>query len=84
MEFYPPSNIEIIDCLDADPAMNYKVVFTESATGDSYPGNLDSIGAYCVDQGGRFVQPSGVTWESGDRMALRGAARRPLRVIGNE
>lgn len=70
VEFYPPTNIEVIDCSDADPIIDYKVVFTEGATGDSYPGNLDSIGARCAGQGGRFLEPSSDTWDDGDRVAL--------------
>lgn len=50
--------------------MDYMVVFTESATGDSYPGNLDSIGARCAGEGGLFLAPSSDTWEDGDRVAL--------------
>lgn len=69
VEFYPPMNIEIIDCSDAT-FTDYKVVFVESATGDSYPGNLDSIGARCASQGGIFLQPSSETWDEGDRVAL--------------
>jgi len=70
VEFYPPRNIEVIDCSDADPIMDYMVVFTESATGDSYPGNLDSIGARCEGEGGIFLAPSSDTWDDGDRVAL--------------
>lgn len=70
VEFYPPRNIEVIDCSDADPLMDYKVVFTKAATGDSYPGNLDSIAARCAGQGGRFLAPSRDTWDDGDRVAL--------------
>lgn len=70
VEFYPPRNIEVIDCSEADPLMDYMVVFTESATGDSYPGNLDSIGARCEDEGGLFLAPASDTWDDGDRVAL--------------
>ena len=70
VEFYPPGNIKVINCSKADPIMDYKVAFTESATGDSYPGNLDSIAASCEGQGGRFLSPSSDTWDKGDRVAL--------------
>lgn len=70
VEFYPPMNIEVIECSEASPLGDYMVVFTESAAGDSYPGNLDEIGARCAGEGGMFLQPSSSTWDDGDRVAL--------------
>lgn len=69
VNFHPPS-IEVIECSEADPMADYFVVFTEEATGDSYPGNLDEIHTRCMSEGGRFLQPSSGTWDEGDRMAL--------------
>ncbi|CAN5533356.1 MAG: hypothetical protein ACR2N0_08675 [Rubrobacteraceae bacterium] len=70
VEFYPPRSIEVIDCAEAAPFADYKVVFTESATGDFYPGNLDEINVRCQSEGGRILTPSDSTWDDGDRVAL--------------
>lgn len=69
VHLHPPS-IEVIECSDAEPTTDYFVVFSEEATGDSYPGNLNEISMRCASEGGRFLQPSSSTWDDGDRMAL--------------
>lgn len=46
------------------------VVFAESATGNSYPGNLDEMNARCAGEGGFFLEPSSETWDHGDRVGL--------------
>lgn len=66
---YPPTGIEVIDC-DQARMLDYKVVFVQAATGDSYPGNLNSLRVKCASAGGTLIQPSYQTWEGGDRVAL--------------
>lgn len=66
---YPP-DIELIDCSEANPMTDTMVMFAESATGDSYPGNLEEMGARCAGEGGVFLEPSRETWDDGDRIGL--------------
>ena len=66
---YPP-DIEFIDCEEANPVTDTMVVFAESATGESYPGNLEEMSARCAGEGGFFLEPSSDTWDDGDRIGL--------------
>ena len=66
---YPP-DIGLIDCEEANPATDTMVVFAESTTGESYPGNLEEMGARCAGEGGFFLEPSSDTWDDGDRVGL--------------
>lgn len=66
-----PTDIEVVDCAEADPLNDHKVVFVESMTGDSYPGNFGEIEIRCLAEAAPFfLPPSPEAWDDGDRSAL--------------
>jgi hypothetical protein len=63
-----PTSLKVVACNNAAFG-DWKVVFAEKATGNSYPGNIDELRSKCVIKSG-FFPPSAETWGNGDRNVI--------------
>lgn len=63
-----PSNLSKVACDKAEFG-DWRVVFSEEASGDSYPGNTEALGSKCKLKSG-FFPPSKETWAKGDRRVI--------------